>query len=86
MAATRHDHFALSDYARLRQVGIGTARDGVRWHLVERSPGRYEFGSLLPLVRAARKADVQVIWDLCHYGWPEGLDIFGPEFVDRFAE
>ncbi len=86
MAATRHDHFALSDYARLRQVGIGTARDGVRWHLVERSPGRYEFGSLLPMVRAARKADVQVIWDLCHYGWPEGLDIFGPEFVDRFAE
>jgi beta-glucosidase/6-phospho-beta-glucosidase/beta-galactosidase len=86
VAATRHDHFAQSDYARLRQVGIGTARDGVRWHLVERSPGRYEFGSLLPMVRAARKAGVQVIWDLCHYGWPEGLDIFAPEFVDRFAE
>jgi hypothetical protein len=86
LAATRHDQFALSDYARLRQVGIGTARDGVRWHLVERSPGRYEFGSLLPMVRAARKTGIQVIWDLCHYGWPEGLDIFGPEFVDRFAE
>jgi len=86
LAATRHDHFALADYARLRQAGIGTARDGVRWHLVERSPGRYEFGSLLPMVRAARKAGIQVIWDLCHYGWPEGLDIFGPDFVDRFAE
>jgi beta-glucosidase/6-phospho-beta-glucosidase/beta-galactosidase len=86
VAATRHDHFAQSDYSRLRQVGIGTARDGVRWHLVERSPGRYDFGSLLPMVRAARKAGVQVIWDLCHYGWPDGLDIFGPEFVDRFAE
>jgi beta-glucosidase/6-phospho-beta-glucosidase/beta-galactosidase len=86
VASTRHDHFAQSDYSRLRQVGIGTARDGVRWHLVERLRGRYEFGSLLPMVRAARKAGVQVIWDLCHYGWPDGLDIFGTEFVDRFAD
>jgi hypothetical protein len=38
------------------------------------------------MVRAARRTDVQVIWDLCHYGWPEGLDVFGPELVDRFAE
>ena len=29
---------------------------------------------------------MQVIWDLCHYGWPDGLDIFRPEFVDRFAD
>ncbi|HET9227028.1 MAG TPA: beta-glucosidase [Thermoanaerobaculia bacterium] len=86
LAATRHDHFALADYTRLRRMGIETARDGVRWHLVERSPGRYEFGSLLPMVRAAREAGVRVIWDLSHYGWPDGLDIFGPEFVDRFAE
>ena len=85
MAATRHDQFALPDYARLRQVGIGTARDGVRWHLVESSPGRYDFGSLLPMVRAARIAGIQVIWDLCHYGWPDGLDVFAAEFVDRFA-
>jgi len=86
LAATRHDQLAASDYARLRQAGIGMARDGVRWHLVERHPGRYEFGSLLPMVRAARHTGIQVIWDLCHYGWPEGLDIFRPEFVDRFAE
>jgi beta-glucosidase/6-phospho-beta-glucosidase/beta-galactosidase len=28
---------------------------------------------------------MQVIWDLCHYGWPDDLDIFKPEFIDRFA-
>jgi len=65
---------------------MATTRDGVRWHLVERSPGRYDFSSLLPMVRAAREAGVQVIWDLCHYGWPEGIDIFRPAFVDRFAD
>lgn len=86
IGATRHDVHAAADYARLRRAGIRTARDGVRWHLVERSRGRYDMSSLLPMVRAARDAGVQVIWDLCHYGWPDGLDIFTPEFVDRFTE
>jgi hypothetical protein len=85
LAATKHDRFAGADYRRLRQAGIGTARDGVRWHLVEPAPGRYDFSSLLPQVRAARDAGVQVIWSLCHYGYPDGLDPFRPAFVDRFA-
>jgi beta-glucosidase/6-phospho-beta-glucosidase/beta-galactosidase len=85
LAATGHDRFAAADYRRLRREGIGAARDGVRWHLVESSPGRYDFSSLLPMVRAARDAGVEVIWDLCHYGWPADLDLFRPRFVDRFA-
>jgi beta-glucosidase/6-phospho-beta-glucosidase/beta-galactosidase len=28
---------------------------------------------------------VQVIWDLCHYGWPDDLDIWSPAFIERFA-
>jgi hypothetical protein len=36
-------------------------------------------------VRAAREVGIQLIWDLCHYGWPEEIDIFRPAFVDRFA-
>ena len=86
LAATGHDRFAAADYARARSVGMETVRDGVRWHLIERSPGRYDFSSLVRQVVAARRTGVQVIWDLCHYGWPEHLDIFRPEFIDRFAE
>jgi hypothetical protein len=85
VCATRHDTFAERDYTRLNSVGIRTARDGVRWHLVERSPRRYDFSSVLPILRAAIRRRVQVIWDLCHYGWPDGLDIFSAAFVDRFA-
>ena len=86
IAATRHDELATGDYLRLRQQGIGTARDGLRWHLIERTPGEYDFSSALPMVRAARETGTQVIWDLCHYGWPDWLDIFRPEFVTRFAQ
>ena len=37
------------------------------------------------MMHAARDTGVQVIWDLCHYGWPDDLDIFRPEFVRRFS-
>jgi polysaccharide biosynthesis protein PelF len=85
VAATRHDEFALQDYTRLQQVGIRTARDGVRWHLIEKTSNRYEFSSLLPMLRAARQTETQIIWDLLHYGWPDGLNVWGAAFVDRFA-
>jgi beta-glucosidase/6-phospho-beta-glucosidase/beta-galactosidase len=85
IAATCHDRFAEADYRRLQSIGINACRDGVRWHLIERQPHRYEFASLLPMLKAVQRTGIQVIWDLCHYGWPDDIDIFKPEFVDRFA-
>jgi hypothetical protein len=85
ISATKHDQFALEDYRRLREQGLRVAREGVRWHLVEVKPGRFDFSSMLPIVQAARATDTQVIWDLCHFGWPDHLDVFKPEFVESLA-
>ncbi|MBA2303114.1 MAG: beta-glucosidase [Acidobacteria bacterium] len=85
IAATQHDRFVDGDYARLRQMGMSSVRDTARWHLIERSPGVYDFSSMDPMLAAARCHRIQVIWDLCHYGWPDGLDLFSTSFVDRFA-
>ena len=84
IAATRHDELAKPDYLRLHELGITTAREGIRWHLIERQPGNLDFSSALGMIRAARETGTQVIWDLCHYGWPDWLDIFSPEFVTAF--
>jgi beta-glucosidase/6-phospho-beta-glucosidase/beta-galactosidase len=85
IAATQHDRFVREDYARLVRVGIRTVRDTVRWHLVERTPGTYDFSSMDPMIAAGRAEGVQIVWDLCHYGWPNDLDIYSGAFVDRFA-
>lgn len=85
IAATRHEEFALADYERLRSLGMLTARDGVRWHLIEKEPFKYDFSSLEPLVSAANQVDLEIIWDYFHYGYPPDLDIFSTEFSDRFA-
>lgn len=85
IAATRHDEFAESDYERLLNVGMKTARDGVRWHLIEKEPFRYDFSSLVNQVRAVRKTGIQILWDLFHYGYPDDLDIFSGAFIERFS-
>lgn len=83
--ATRHDEFAESDYRLLAEYGIRTVREGLRWHLIEAQPGRFDFESALPIIRAARQTGTQVIWDLWHYGWPDHIDIFSSEFIPSFT-
>jgi hypothetical protein len=85
LAGTQHDVTAAADYRSLADHGIRTVRDGLRWHLIEKSPGRYDWSSFLPMLRAARDTRTQVIWDLAHWGWPDELDIWSPEFIDRFG-
>lgn len=84
--STRHDQWAYADYRALKVHGLPSVRDGLRWHLIEASSGCYDWTSFLPMVQAAHRAQVQVIWDLCHYGIPDGLNIWQPEFVQRFAK
>jgi len=86
VASTGHDQFADKDFARLREVGMRTVREGLRWHLIESRPGHYDFSSARKILEAAGRHDVQIIWDLLHFGWPSGLRIFSPSWVDAFGD
>jgi hypothetical protein len=83
---TSHHEHADDDYRRLRDVGICAARDAIRWPVVDLGQGRYDFSSVEPLVQAAHKHDIEVIWDLFHYGYPPGVDLFSSAFIDRFGD
>jgi len=84
-AELAHDARCDSDYAALAQFGIRTVRDGIRWHLIEQRPGHFDFSTVEPMLRAARKHGLLVIWDICHYGWPDDVDPLRPDFPDRYA-
>ena len=86
IAATQHDQQVDGDYARLPPLGFRTVRDTMRWHLIEARRGRFDFSSVAPFVDAAHKHDIQVIWDLLHYGTPCGVELFSADFASRFAE
>ncbi|WP_208153918.1 glycosyltransferase (plasmid) [Sinorhizobium medicae] len=85
LAATGHDVYAAEDYAQLARHAIRTVRDGLRWHRIETLPRKYDWSSFLWMLRAAKETRTQVVWDLLHYGWPDDIDIWSPDFVTRFA-
>lgn len=86
VAATHHDRHADEDYGRLREVGIYAAREAIRWPLVDCGGGKYDFSSVRPFVEASRRHEIDVIWDLFHYGYPKDIEIFSEEFPQRFAD
>ncbi|PYE49377.1 family 1 glycosylhydrolase [Deinococcus yavapaiensis] len=84
VAETQHDRFVAQDYRLLRDLGIAVVREGVPWPLVDRG-GEFDFGRLDPYIDALNACQLLPIWDLCHYGYPDDLDPFQPEFKERFA-
>ena len=84
ISATQHDQLIDEDYTRLAGMGILTAREGMRWHLIDRGR-RMDFSTVLPMVEAAERHGIQVLWNLCHYGWPEDVNLLTSGFVERFA-
>jgi hypothetical protein len=85
LESTGHDRFASKDYRRLQEFGIGTVRIAARWHLIERASGRYEFDSLAVILDSAAETRTEVLLDLLHFGWPDGVDVLSLDFRDRFA-
>jgi hypothetical protein len=86
VASTGHERWVAQDFYRCAEMGILTAREGIRWHLIQQTPGAQDFSSVLPIVRAAQKTGLQIIWDLCHFGWPDRIDVFSQAWVDALGE
>jgi beta-glucosidase/6-phospho-beta-glucosidase/beta-galactosidase len=84
--ATGHDRHVLNDYRLCRELGFRTLRDGLRWHLIGETPGKYDWSSWMPALEAAEDVGMQVIWDLFHYGSPDSIDQAAPDFPDRFTD
>jgi beta-glucosidase/6-phospho-beta-glucosidase/beta-galactosidase len=84
--ATSHDRHVESDYRQCAELGLRTLRDGLRWHLIEQSPGRYDWSSWLSALEAAERHGLQIIWDLFHYGSPDCVDQSAPDFPERFTD
>ncbi len=84
LALTQHDIQVSRDYGLLHSLNIRAVRDGTCWPLIERA-GKFDFTSLVPMLEAADRHDMQVLWNVLHYGCPDDVDIVSPAFIDRFA-
>ncbi len=85
-ALTHHDVQLVRDYSLLSNLDICAVRDGLNWPMIEQQEGEFDFSSAARMVEAANQQNIQMIWNIFHYGYPDGLDLFSSAFVDRFAK
>lgn len=81
---TEHDLRAGQDYKDLAGLGINVAREGICWSVVETAPFVFDFSEVENRIRKAEDNGIQVIWDLCHFGYPDGIYPTHPHFCQRF--
>jgi len=83
---TGHDRHLAHDYDRVMDLGIGVVREAIRWHLVDKGGGKYDWSTVRPLLDAANACKLTLIWDLCHYGFPDDFDPFSEDGQKRFTD
>src|SRR5438105_15772506 len=84
IAASQHDRFTAEDYTLARAAGIRVVREAARWPLLDRA-GHLDLSDVRGMACLARQHGLTLVWDLMHYGYPDDLDPFSEEFVERFA-
>jgi beta-glucosidase/6-phospho-beta-glucosidase/beta-galactosidase len=83
---TGHDEHLEEDYERLMELGIGVVREAIRWPMVDQGAGQYDWSSVDAAIESMESRHITPIWDLCHYGFPDGVDPFTPECRRRFVD
>ena len=83
---TQHDIRFSDDYEALAAIGIKTVREGICWSVVEKSPEVFDFSEVHNRMLAAEKFGIQQIWDLIHFGYPDGIYPTHPHFCSRFEK
>jgi beta-glucosidase/6-phospho-beta-glucosidase/beta-galactosidase len=85
VVVTGHDRHLERDYNSAMDLGIGVVREAIRWPTVDLGNGEYNWSSLDPILKAANECHMTPIWDMCHYGFPDGCDPFSEDCHRRFA-
>lgn len=85
LSETGHDVMIEEDYEALIPFNIKTVREGVQWSKTEKSPFLYDWGWMDKAIETAESAGYQIIWDLCHFGFPSDMAPLHPKFPERFA-
>jgi len=80
-----HDLYLKEDYDRVNHLGMKTIREGIRWSKVEISPYEYDWTEVERIIKVSQAVNIQVIWDVCHFGFPDDLTPLHPMFSRRFS-
>jgi len=58
---TGHDRHLRADYDSLMDLGIGVVRESVRWPIVDKGQGQYDWSGLDPVIAAMNDCRITAI-------------------------
>ncbi|MBK9256970.1 MAG: amine oxidase [Saprospiraceae bacterium] len=82
---TGHLQLMDTDYKNLSSFNISTVREGIRWSVVETKPFQYDWSDVRKMIESGKANNIQQVWDLCHFGYPDDLTPLDLQFTDRFV-
>lgn len=80
-----HGKYLEEDYDNLSELGIETIREGIRWSVIETQPYHYNWSEVDRIIEVSQSRNIQVVWDICHFGFPDDLTPLHPMFARRFS-
>jgi len=86
LSATKHDEYCINDYRLLKDLDIYTVREGLSWFQIHESKNRFNFSKFEKILKIGKEENMQQIWDLNHFDFPEFLDPFSEDFIKNFVE
>jgi hypothetical protein len=85
LSLTRHLDQIEEDYKLLEFFKIATVREGIRWSFVESRPYQYNWTVVERMIRSGINSGIQQVWDICHFGFPNGLSPLDDQFTPRLV-
>ena len=85
LTLTGHESFIEQDYEAARSLRCSTVREGICWSRVETAPYQYDWSAVKRMMDKAAHHGIQIVWDICHFGFPDDLSPLHPMFPRRFA-
>ena len=82
---TGHLKMMDEDFDRVKNFHIRTVREGIRWSKVEKRAYVYDWTDVSAILDCSIRHGLQVVWDICHFGFPDDLTPLHPMFARRFA-
>src|SRR5689334_11587600 len=77
---TGHLQLIDEDYEQIKAFNITTVREGIRWSQAEKRPYHYDWSIVDLMIDHGKKNNIQQVWDICHFGYPDDLTPLHPLF------
>ncbi|HSI73424.1 MAG TPA: family 1 glycosylhydrolase, partial [Fimbriimonas sp.] len=86
LEVTGHTKHLSHDCSRVRELGMAVSRESIPWPFVDKGNGVYDWTYVDSLCQELSGCRITPIWDLFHYGLPDGCNPLDEGCLERYLD